>query len=144
MQQQTMLRTTAGQAISTVPVVLLMVGLLHAQVSAAADKQSAVACDRQCLTAVLTDYERNVQQRSVKSVPFARQFRMIENYRPIKPGEPVVYERVTAFGSNPIPQAGGGGAAYMAALMKVVDGKIVRVDHFEWEGGPNASAGFTD
>lgn len=88
-----------------------------------------------------------------------------------KPGEKVVYERTGGgtFGGPPAagapppqgnnagpgpgnagqggaggPPAGGGGAAYMAALMKVVDGKIVRVDHFEWEGGPNASGGFTD
>lgn len=74
-------------------------------------------------------------------------FYHIQGGTPAKPGEPVIYTRATAFGSNPtLPtgQAGGGGAAYMAALMKVVDGKIVRVDHFEWEGGPNASGGFTN
>ncbi|MGC3982441.1 MAG: hypothetical protein QM808_14420 [Steroidobacteraceae bacterium] len=71
-------------------------------------------------------------------------FYHIQGGTPAKSGEPVVYERATSFGSNPNPQAGGGGAAYMAALMKVVDGKIVRVDHFEWEGGPNASGGFAD
>lgn len=71
-------------------------------------------------------------------------FYHIQGGSPARPGESVVYERATAFGSNPSPQASGGGAAYMAALMKVVDGRIVRVDHFEWEGGPNASGGFTD
>jgi hypothetical protein len=36
------------------------------------------------------------------------------------------------------------GAAYMAGLFKVVGGELVRIDHFEWEGGPDASGGFSD
>jgi hypothetical protein len=39
---------------------------------------------------------------------------------------------------------GGAEAAYMAGLFKIIDGKLVRIDHFEWEGGPNASGGFSD
>lgn len=46
-------------------------------------------------------------------------------------------------GQNAGPPVGGG-AAYMAGLFKIIDGKIVRIDHFEWEGGPNASGGFSD
>jgi len=36
------------------------------------------------------------------------------------------------------------GAAYMMGLFKIVDGQLTRIDHFEWEGGPNASGGFSD
>ncbi|MFT3904749.1 MAG: hypothetical protein QM718_00380 [Steroidobacteraceae bacterium] len=36
------------------------------------------------------------------------------------------------------------GAAYMVGLFKIVGGKLTRIDHFEWEGGPNASGGFAD
>lgn len=42
------------------------------------------------------------------------------------------------------PPRGMGGAAYMAGIFKIVDGKMVLIDHFEWEGGPNASGGFSD
>jgi hypothetical protein len=27
----------------------------------------------------------------------------------------------------------------MSGLFKIVGGELVRIDHFEWEGGPNAS-----
>jgi hypothetical protein len=36
------------------------------------------------------------------------------------------------------------GAAYMSGLFKIISGELVRIDHFEWEGGPNASGGFSD
>lgn len=95
----------------------------------------------------------------------------IQGGEPARPGEAVQYERATPFtassqsqrrsasqnnaqqaprppGQNPAGRTGGpppgSGAAYMAGLFKIVGGKIVRVDHFEWEGGPNASGGFSD
>lgn len=86
-------------------------------------------------------------------------FYQIQGGTTAKPGEKIIYETSRASGPPPGAQGPGGtspeggmsaaaqgatGAAYMAALMKVVDGKIVRVDHFEIEGGPNASGGFTD
>jgi len=96
-------------------------------------------------------------------------FYHIQGGEPARPGEPVVYERSGGSpgaqggppqgqgngappgqGNGPPPgqgsgaPMGGGGAAYMVALIKVIDGKIVRVDHFEREGGPNASGGFED
>lgn len=60
-----------------------------------------------------------------------------------RPGETIKYERGAPLqtGGGP-PQ--GDGAAYMFALYKVVNGQIVRVDHYEREGGPNASGGFDD
>lgn len=96
----------------------------------------------------------------------------IQGGTPARPGETVVYRRATSFTTSsqsqrrppetagqtqaqPPPDAaqagmgggpppGGGGAAYMAGLFKIIDGKLVRIDHFEWEGGPNASGGFSD
>lgn len=65
---------------------------------------------------------------------------VIQGGEPARPGEEVKYERATPFQAAGGPQ--GGGAAYMFALYKVVKGEIVRVDHFEREGGPNASGGF--
>jgi hypothetical protein len=32
----------------------------------------------------------------------------------------------------------------MSGLFKIVGGELTRIDHFEWEGGPNASGGFAD
>ncbi|MGC3982453.1 MAG: hypothetical protein QM808_14480 [Steroidobacteraceae bacterium] len=94
----------------------------------------------------------------------------IQGGEPARPGEAVVYERATPFTTSsqstrrtaeqsaaiqrPQTQSGqartqsgpppGSGAAYMAGLFKIIDGKLVRIDHFEWEGGPNASGGFSD
>ncbi|MFT3907110.1 MAG: hypothetical protein QM718_12445 [Steroidobacteraceae bacterium] len=42
------------------------------------------------------------------------------------------------------PNPGAQGAAYICALYKIVGGRIVRVDHFEREGGPNAASAFKD
>lgn len=49
-----------------------------------------------------------------------------------------------ASGGQGMPPQGARGAAYMSGLLKIVNGKLVQVDHFEWEGGPNASGGFSD
>lgn len=95
----------------------------------------------------------------------------IQGGEPARPGEAVVYQRAMPFttssqssrrsskgtsqqqgsrppGQNPPAQNNGpppgAGAAYMAGLFKIIDGKLVRIDHFEWEGGPNASGGFSD
>jgi hypothetical protein len=90
----------------------------------------------------------------------------IQGGEPARPGEVVAYERATPFttsslssrrspeqnaqrqgsrspGQNNGPPPGSG-AAYMAGLFKIIDGRLVRIDHFEWEGGPNASGGFSD
>lgn len=58
-----------------------------------------------------------------------------------RPGETIQYERPAGGGA---PGMGAGGAAYMVGLVKVINGRIVRVDHFELEAGPNATGGFDD
>jgi hypothetical protein len=83
----------------------------------------------------------------------------IQGGEPARPGEAVQYRRATPFAASsagarrtatqnsstkPRPPIPGSGAAYMAGLIKVVNGEIIKVDHFEWEGGPNASGGFAD
>lgn len=86
----------------------------------------------------------------------------IQGGQPARPGETVAYRRSTPFTASSQssrrsseqeqgmqkrpagPPAGERGAAYMCGLFKVVDGKLVRIDHFEWEGGANASGGFSD
>jgi len=97
----------------------------------------------------------------------------IQGGSPARPGEKIQYRRNTPFTAvssdhaltkeesaarlaAPKPGAGGGpdagpggppremGAAYMVGLFKIVGGKLTRIDHFEWEGGANASGGFSD
>jgi hypothetical protein len=69
----------------------------------------------------------------------------IQGGSPARPGETVVYNRDTPFNAaNPTAGGPGSGAAYMVSLYKIVGAKLVRIDHFEWEGGPNASSGFAD
>ena len=94
----------------------------------------------------------------------------IQGGEPARPGETIQYRRKTPFiassedhrrtaaenaqmgarnrAASPGPGPGGPpremGAAYMAGIFKIVGGKLVRIDHFEWEGGPNASGGFSD
>jgi len=91
----------------------------------------------------------------------------IQGGSPARPGETIQYRRKTPFLAHSehhhrtaaenaqmeAAQARGGqsggppremGAAYMAGIFKIVGGKLVRIDHFEWEGGPNASGGFSD
>ena len=53
-------------------------------------------------------------------------------------------QRVTSGGGRPPGMPREMGAAYMAGIFKIVGGKFVRIDHFEWEGGPNATGGFSD
>lgn len=91
----------------------------------------------------------------------------IQGGEPARPGETIQYARKTQFlptsedhrrtaaenAQMGKARAGGGapggppremGAAYMAGIFKIVGGKLVKIDHFEWEGGPNASGGFAD
>lgn len=65
---------------------------------------------------------------------------VVQGGQPAKPGETPVYDSASPTG----PGAPGAGAAYMFFLCKIVDGQIVRVDHFERVGGPNVSGGFSD
>ncbi len=87
----------------------------------------------------------------------------IQGGEPARPGAKIQYDRNTPFNQhsethrrtaseNKQMTTRGGkppqgmpremGAAYMAGLFKIVGGQLVRIDHFEWEGGPNASGGF--
>lgn len=94
----------------------------------------------------------------------------IQGGSPARPGETIQYRRKTPFTASSEshrrtaeenaqmlaaapkdpPQAAPQGApreqgaAYMVGLFKIVAGKLTRIDHFEWEGGPNASGGFSD
>ena len=94
----------------------------------------------------------------------------IQGGTPARPGEEIQYRRKTPFTevssdhaltaeesaarlAPPKQGEGSGqpagaprerGAAYMMGLFKIVDGTITRIDHFEWEGGSNASGGFSD
>jgi hypothetical protein len=67
----------------------------------------------------------------------------IQGGEPARPGEALNFDRPPR-SNGPPAQGAPQGAAYMVALFKIVGGRIVRVDHFELEGGPNVSGGFAD